>query len=220
VTVARGQFIVLEGTDGSGTTTQCRFLSEAIERRGIRCLVTCEPSKGPVGQLLRAALEKRLQRNGQAGSFDWATLALLFAADRADHVMFEIEPALAAGAWVISDRYTLSSLIYQSITAPRPEDARSWVTELNRHARAADLVIVLDVMSDVAEARRAARGGEEELFDRRELQTQLASAYCEANQYSGATLEHIDGNAPTERVAATIWETVQKHFPDLCSVGA
>ena len=87
-----------------------------------------------------------------------------------DHVRSEVEPSLLRGQWIISDRYTLSSLIYQSVTAPDPELAFPWVTELNRNARRPDLIVVLDVPKEVAEQRRATRGGPEELFDRRELQ--------------------------------------------------
>ena len=144
---APGRFIVLEGVDGCGSTTQTKRLVEALATRGYDARSTCEPSDGPVGALIRQALEKRLRdARGEARRFDWATLALLFAADRLDHVEATIAPALAAGAIVISDRYTLSSLVYQSVTAPSgSEEPLAWIHELNRAARAPDLTIVLDV---------------------------------------------------------------------------
>jgi dTMP kinase len=207
-----GKFIVLEGTDGSGTTTQAGLLERALVERGIDCAQTREPSRGPVGQLLRAALEKRLSRDDAFHGFDWATLALLFAADRMDHVRSEVEPSLQRGQWIISDRYTLSSLIYQSVTAPDPELAFPWVTELNRNARRPDLIVVLDVPKEVAEQRRAARGGPEELFDRRELQAKLADAYVSAERYSADVLVHIDGTVSVEAVAQQIWSVVVRRF--------
>jgi dTMP kinase len=209
---SKGKFIVLEGTDGSGTTSQSSLLCDALVKRGISCVKTREPSQGPVGQLLRSALEKRLIRVDNGQGFDWATLALLFAADRMDHLQNEVLPALTKGHWVISDRYTLSSLIYQSITAPEEEAGLAWVKELNRNALQPDLVIVLDVSPEIAESRRRARGGAEELFDRRELQAQLAKAYISAARYSTETLLHIDGAASMDAVAEQIIQGVCRKF--------
>lgn len=210
----RGRFVVLEGTDGSGTTTQCEVLVAALSAIGIRALATREPTAGPVGQLLRAALEKRLMRGAERqATLDWTTLALLFAADRADHVTNELEPTLANGTWVVSDRYDLSSLIYQSLTAPEPEAALVWVRELNVNALRPDLVIVLDVDAEVAAARRLARGGAEELFERRELQARLALAYLAAERYAPAeALVHVDGALPKADVSARLVELVRSRL--------
>lgn len=205
----RGRFIVLEGTDGSGTTTQCRRLGDALRARGQDCLETREPSVGPIGKLLRAALEKRLEREHGNRGFDASTLALLFAADRLDHVASEIAPALEQGQWVVSDRYTLSSLIYQSLTAVDPEAALQWVTVLNREAMVPDLVLVLDVGAEVAASRRAARGGPEELFDGQSLQSRLAVAYEGAERYSHNPVRHIDGALDADAVFSRIWREVE-----------
>jgi dTMP kinase len=175
---------------------------------GVSCVETREPTAGPIGRLLRAALERRLD----GGRLDWKTLALLFAADRTWHVENEILPALAEGRWVVSDRYTLSSLIYQSATAPEPAEARDWVQQINARALVPDLTIVLDVAAETAEARRAARGGPEELFDARELQHRLARAYVNAEQYDSSTIVHVDGTLALEVVAAKVHAEVM-----LCS---
>src|SRR5688500_15875611 len=90
----RGAFIVLEGLDGAGTTTQLGRLAEALRARGQRVHTTCEPSTGPIGALIRQALTGRLGLPGGRGPLDDATLALLFAADRTDHLAAEIMPAL------------------------------------------------------------------------------------------------------------------------------
>src|SRR5690606_25682164 len=109
-----GRLIVLEGIDGSGTTTQARWLGEALEQRGHAVIVTREPTSGPIGLLIRQALQQQLpSENGQSVQLDFRAMALLFAADRVDHNQRLILPALAAGKIVISDRYTLSSLLYQ-----------------------------------------------------------------------------------------------------------
>jgi dTMP kinase len=165
---------------------------------------------------LRAALEKRLTRDDGFVGFDWATLALLFAADRMDHVRCEIEPIVQQGHWVISDRYALSSRIYQTLTAPISERALDWVDALNSKARRPDLVIVLDVSGEVAEQRRSARGGPEELFDRRELQAKLAEAYLSSERYSDDEIVHVDGAQSIDEVARRVFVEIAKRFLRVC----
>ncbi|MGC4086462.1 MAG: dTMP kinase [Polyangiaceae bacterium] len=199
-----GRFIVLEGVDGCGSTTQTRRVVEALRERGHHAYATCEPSDGPVGALIRSALEKRLQApDGTPRRLDWATLALLFAADRLDHVASFIEPKLAAGAVVVSDRYTLSSVVYQSVTAPPGvSDAVRWIEELNRAARLPDLTIVLDVSVEVAAERRRARGGPEELFDALSTQRRLSSGYAEGEKLApGQRVVHASGEGSAEQVS-------------------
>ncbi len=147
----RGRFIVLEGIDGAGTTTQAALLADALrERLGVEVELTREPTDGPLGRVLRAALTGRER-------LDPVTLALAFAADRADHVhnpRTGIAAALAAGRWVVSDRYVLSSLAYNRggiVT-------RDWLTAINRHALAPDLTLFLAVDPELALKRIAARG--------------------------------------------------------------
>ncbi|HEX5726949.1 MAG TPA: dTMP kinase [Longimicrobiaceae bacterium] len=162
----RGLFIVLEGIDGSGTTTQAQLLTEHLAGRGHRAYATNEPSSGPVGMLIRLALSGRLlgptlryhdadEDRDDAGdtTLDARTLALLFAADRMDHLVTQVEPNLARGRHVVCDRYLLSSLAYQGLSLPE-----EWVLEINRHARVPDLTFYLDVPVEHARMRmRAAR---------------------------------------------------------------
>src|SRR5690242_14637174 len=107
----RGMLVALEGIDGSGTSTQMGPLAALVRARGCEVVTTAEPTGGPIGMLLRQALRRQLR-------LDDATLALLFAADRLDHLSHEVEPALARGAVVLTDRYILSSYAYQSSTLP------------------------------------------------------------------------------------------------------
>ena len=94
---SRGLFVVLEGLDGAGTTTQCEALGQALRAAGKRVATTREPSDGPVGMLIRQALTGRLGL-GRGAPLTPDAMALLFAADRVDHVASEIEPALKKGA--------------------------------------------------------------------------------------------------------------------------
>lgn len=166
-------FIVLEGIDGSGTTTQLDRLAAHLSARGRRVHTTREPSQGPIGRLLREILLGGHRLPDGAG-VDGLAMALLFAADRRDHLTREIEPALGAGLDVISDRYLLSSLAYQA-----QEADRAWVAGLARDLRPADVTIVLDVPVAVAAARRRAAGRPDERYDADEMQARVAARYRE-----------------------------------------
>jgi dTMP kinase len=208
---SRARFIVLEGIDGSGTTTQTRLLAEYLESVGRSTLATREPSAGPVGQLLRSMLSDPAGRPDRG----WGTLALLFAADRLDHLQREIEPALAAGRSVVGDRYDVSSLAYQSATAGSGCDVLPWIAAINSRARRPDLTLVIDVEPDVAERRRLARGGVPELFEQRQLQARLAALYASAEQLvPGDLLLHVDGGGSVAEVAGAIRRAVEQALPD------
>jgi dTMP kinase len=201
-----GVFIVIEGIDGAGTTTQAERYAAHLRAQRRLVHVTREPSGGPIGSLLRLVLTHRLPLPGARSA---ETMALLFAADRLDHVGAEIEPLLRDGHVVISDRYDLSSLAYQAMTAVGDGrdhgDTLRWIRELNRHARRPDVTVVLDVTPDVAEQRRRSRGGAQELFDHAELQARLAATYRRAEELvPGDTLVHIDGSGAPDEVSRAI----------------
>jgi dTMP kinase len=170
-----GRFIVLEGIDGSGTTTQAQLLVKALSSSGIQARFTHEPSTGRVGRLLRQLLSGE-----DSVAPTWDAMALLFAADRLEHVANEIAPALSAGITVICDRYDLSSLAYQSATAPTAEAVVPWLRSINQRALRPDLTLILDVDPELAELRRSERGEPLELFEHRDLQRRLAQIYATA----------------------------------------
>ena len=144
--MAQGSLIVLEGIDGSGTTTHAKRLVEYLNARGIKVHLTAEPSQGSVGKFLRQALRDK--------TLDPHTDALLFAADRTEHTLKEILPKIQDGYIVISDRYLLSTVCYQSAkSAVNPE----WIFTINRKAIEPDLTILLDVDPRVSLARIADR---------------------------------------------------------------
>jgi dTMP kinase len=136
-------------------------------------------------------------------------MALLFAADRMDHLDSTIAPALRAGQVVVSDRYDLSSLAYQSVTAHNGPESIPWIRELNSQALRPDITIVIDVPAEVAEERRRARGGAEELFDAREIQARLATVYARAQELVPSDhVLHVPGVGEVQEVASRIFETV------------
>jgi dTMP kinase len=196
-------FIVLEGIDGSGTTTQLGLLERHLEGRGRRVHPTREPSQGPVGRLLREILRGR-HRHSDGAPVDGLAMALLFAADRRDHLRREIEPALANGADVVSDRYLLSSLAYQA-----QEADRSWVASLARDLREPDLTLLLDLPIATAAARRRAAGRTEERYDADPIQARVASRYRELVAGDpGATV--IDARGGIEDVARAVVAAVDR----------
>jgi dTMP kinase len=199
----RGRFIVVEGLDGAGTTTQSRRLAERLRGGGRRVHVTAEPSGGPAGALARLVLSRRLGGAAGEGGFDPGALALLFAADRLDHLAAEIAPRLAAGEDVVSDRYTLSSLAYQSLTC----GDLAWVEAVNARARAPDVTLFLRVSPRTAIARRRADDGGGELFEVPEFQRKVARAYercVERLRDRGERVEILDGERPVEEVTAAL----------------
>jgi dTMP kinase len=204
-----GRFIVLEGIDGSGTTTQAARLVAELGRRGVPAMATCEPTAGPVGKFIRSALKGELRaETGAPHALPWSSMALLFAADRLDHVESVIAPALRDGTTVVCDRYVLSSLAYQSTTSPEGEAAVPWIRALNSHALRADLTIVLDVADDVARTRRESRGGKPELFEVNDLQRRLALVYASAESLlPGEPVVHV-ADGPVDDVAARILAAV------------
>lgn len=206
----RGAFVALEGIDGSGTTTQAQRLAQALRAEGWPVRVTCEPSEGPVGGLLRQALAGRVGLPGDAGPLSSRTLALLFAADRTDHLDALVLPALARGEIVLTDRYLLSSLAYQGSALPM-----RWVEELNAFAVRPDLTLFIEVSAAVAARRRALRGGAEELFDADDAQRRIARAYRAAirRRRTRERIVCLDGTAPPEEVTARALEAIRKVLP-------
>jgi dTMP kinase len=201
----RGKLIVLEGIDGSGTTTQLERAVAYLAARGHPAVATREPSLGPVGRLLREALLGKL-RMPDGAPMDGRTMALLFAADRVDHVQREIEPHLAAGTSVVSDRYLLSSLAYQA-----EEADRAWVAALARGIPAADLTILLDVPVEVAARRRAAAGRPVERYDADSYLAKVAGNYRQLAQGQAGVVV-LDGTGSKDEVTAAVCEAIAARF--------
>lgn len=201
--LGRGLLIVLEGIDGAGTTTQMHRLAQALTAMEVSVHTTREPSDGPVGRLCRDFLA------GAHTPVDQTTLSLLFAADRADHLQREVEPALGEGKVVISDRWYHSSLAYQGTG-----EERLWIAELNRRARRPDLTIYVDVPPEVAAERRAQANRTDEIYDALATQRRVEAGYRAVIEMLRPVerIDIVDGNRPVAEVTVDIVCTVR----DLC----
>jgi len=190
------RLIVLEGLDGAGTTTQARRLAGHLNDHGHPAHATREPSDGPIGRLIREMLTGHHAIAGQA--IGQSTFGLLFAADRLDHLQREVEPQLAAGKLVVSDRWYHSSLAYQGTGADR-----DWITAINARARRPDLTIFLQVRPEVAAQRRVAAGRVQELFEDLQMQQEVDAGYrATITELTalGERIDVIDGELPPDAV--------------------
>ena len=147
--MTRGRFVVLEGGDGSGKSTQAALLGSWLRGHGIVVLETFEPGAGATGAILRELLLHGPETVTPVAE------ALLMAADRAQHVATEIEPALARGEWVVCDRYVPSSLVYQGVVRGIGVEVVEQLSEVATAGLMPDVVVVLDVPDAVADERRA-----------------------------------------------------------------
>lgn len=210
-----GRFIVLEGIDGAGTTTHAKRLYKSLRHRELDVEKTFEPTGGPIGGLIRQVLQHRLLVSDNTGlrPFAWSTMALLFAGDRLDHLDSVVVPALREGKIVVSDRYVLSSLIYQSVTSPGGESVLPWIRTLNERALRPDLTLVLDVSVETAEKRRKQRSGADEMFDNRQIQERLAELYLRAEELvPGDRIVHVPAEGGIESVSERLIQAVDQEF--------
>lgn len=194
---ARAPFIVFEGLDGAGTTTQAQRLVEALKAKGRAAQFTREPSDGPIGTLIRQALTHRL-RLPNGNRMIPETMGLLFAADRTDHMAAEVEPLRANGTAVVCDRYMLSSIAYQG-----QELDPAFVQAINAKASPPDLTLFVRVSPETALRRRQGRALAEELYEKLETQKRVAAGYdLAANQLREPHhIVTIDGEGTIEAVA-------------------
>jgi dTMP kinase len=192
---------VLEGLDGAGTTTQMRLLSERLAREGTPHVATFEPTDGQIGKLLRSILARDVRAHPR-------TIALLYAADRSEHVhdpASGIEAHAKKGQMVICDRYLFSSLAYQSI-----ECGLDFVLGLNSGFPLPQRLFFLDTPVEVCQERLAERG-KRELYDAAGFQTRVRDAYLRAiERYAGTGMQVslIDGDRPAGLIHGDIWKII------------
>lgn len=194
-------FVVLEGIDGSGTTTQLARLARRLDASGLPHAESSEPTGGPIGRLLREAL---------SGSFAACpeTVARLFAADRGEHISGAggILELTSGGTLAISDRYLFSSLAYQGLTCGPELPAL-----LNAPFPLPELLLFFELDPQTAMGRMASRT-KLEIYENLDFQKRVAAAYAavmDSFQDSGMIIVRIAAHETPESIEETIWSSVE-----------
>ena len=190
----KGAFICIEGLDGCGKTTQAKLLVEKLQKSH-NAVYTAEPSRGKIGTFIRNRIlygEKRPPTDVEA---------LLFAADRIEHVENEIKPALVQGQLVISDRYVYSSLAYQGAAGLSLE----WIEKVNEHALKPDLAVFIDVDPKTVMRRLKPK---KSVMENLETQQKVRDIYLKF--VAKGELARIEGDKPLLEVADALSVVVLK----------
>lgn len=195
----RGKLLVFEGIDGTGKSTHIRLLTEYLEARGITVRTSFEPTHGEWGMRVRAAAI-----SGQRLSIEKEIECLL--RDRREHVEQLIEPALAAGSWVLLDRYYLSMMAYQGASGANVQQIRAWNESF---APEPDLAFLLDIPVELSMQRIQERGQGGDAFEKRSFQEACARIYAEMEM---PWLCRIPANGTREETQAAIRAEVQQRL--------
>jgi dTMP kinase len=203
-----GRFVVFEGLDGSGKTTQMARIQKRLTRMGIDAVATCEPTEGPVGGLIRQMLAGRIVT-------DPRTLAALFAADRTDHLVTPdtgVTALMEKGRTVLCDRYYFSSYAYHA-----KDMDLEWVITLNAvnaQILKPDLTLFIDVAPNTCLERIRAGRTHLDLFEKIDILTRVRDNYFAAFERlkDQETVKVVDGNASEDEVEQAIWYQISHMF--------
>ena len=202
---ARGRFLVLEGGEGAGKSTCAATLAREIESMGHEVVMTREPGGCELAEDIRAML----MRDWTPGMPAMSELLLMFAA-RAAHIAQKIEPALARGSWVISDRFTDASYVYQGVARGLGQEAVATLETLVQGQFRPDLVILLDISVEIGLQRVAVRQ-DDNRFDRESIsfhekvrQAYLAQAAAHPERYCV-----VDAAQSLEQVEASVVDALK-----------
>ncbi len=204
----RGKFITFEGGEGTGKSTQAGLLARKLESLGLGVLLTREPGGSPGAEIIRHVL-----LSGAAKPLGADAEAMLFAAAREDHVRCTIAPALAAGKWVVCDRFADSTRVYQGALGQVDRRLIKGLERVSIGDLSPDLTLILDVPVDVALERRALRRGDAppDRFEAEnvEFHQKLREAFRALAADEPERCVIIDASVPRVQVAKDIWDTVQ-----------
>jgi dTMP kinase len=193
----KGKFIVLEGLDGAGLSTQAMMLAHHLKQKGFPVLLTKEPTNSIIGGLSKSALRGEFVASPRS-------LQLLFCADRAYHLDKEIEPALSRGKIVVCDRYLFSTLAYGYVSKINFK----WLRYINLNFRLPDIGIFIDVKPSTSLARISDEEAGLQLFEEKEKLMKVRQAYMQiAKEFH---LKKVDGDRDISAVSSKINEIVEK----------
>ncbi len=204
---SRGKFIVIEGPDGAGSSTQVERISNYFLEKGNKVLVTKEPTNNLIGGLIRGVLTHQW-------TLDSYAIQLLFCADRAHHLDWEIEPALNRGMYVVVDRYVPSTVVFGASSVPNTSKYGGnydfwWnkLMELNKPFLVPDLTILLDIDPQVCVDRISMRASKE-LFEVHDVLLRVTQGYKRfAQEYPNTVLVSAQGSR--DEVYARIVNTIE-----------
>jgi dTMP kinase len=204
----RGSFITLEGGEGAGKSTQARRLADWLRGRGRAVLVTREPGGPPRAEVLRELL-----LSGRVAPFGPEAEALVFAIARAEHLVETIRPALAAGQWVISDRFADSTRAYQGaagVDAALLDRLEAIAVGPDRP----DLTLILDLPPELGLARMRARSGDPDRFEADDLAAHAArrAAFLAIAAREPQRCAIVDAGADEDAVAAALQRVVAERL--------
>jgi dTMP kinase len=208
----RGLFVVFEGGEGAGKSTQVQLLAELLRAQGRDVLVTREPGATEVGERIRNLL---LHEEPTSGTLTPRAEALLYAADRAHHVAALVRPALARGEVVISDRYVDSSLAYQGAGRTLPVDEVSWLSSWATGGLRPDLTVLLDVEPQVGLARSGARSAGADRLERESdaFHERVRYAFLDLAAVDSSRYLVLDANRSPESIVNVVAERIAELLP-------
>jgi dTMP kinase len=196
--MAGGKFVVFEGIEGSGKSTQAKLLYEELTRHGEKCILTSEPTDSMVGKLIRELLKS-------GNPIDIRTLQLLFIADRSEHVENLIKPKLAEGYTVITDRYAPSTIVYGSAFGKKHGLKMSYLINSHKPFISPDLLFFVSVSPEKAFERLQSRNSVKERFDELKSLKALEKNYERlSKKYYPSSWRKIDGSNGIDAVKAEI----------------
>lgn len=211
-----GRFITFEGGEGAGKSTQLRLLAQALEARGLSVLTTREPGGSPGAEAIRTLLV-----TGETGRWDGLTEALLHYAARRDHLRCTILPALAAGTWVLCDRFNDSTLAYQGFGHGAERAGLDALYRMVAGDLRPDLTLILDLPVEQGLSRAGLRNGTggEDRYERmdRSFHERLRQGFRSIAEGEPARCAVIDATPDTEEVHAAVLATVLARLPEAAS---
>ena len=204
-----GRFITFEGGEGAGKTTHARLLADALRAAGLDVVETREPGGTPGAEQIRELLI-----HGEVGRWDAMSEALLHFAARRDHVRRVIQPALAAGKWVLSDRFADSTMAYQGYGHGLGREVIEQLYALTVGALVPDLTVVLDLPIDVGLRRTAKRREKDERYMKlgRNFHERVRSGFSEIVSRNSSRCILLSSDEPIERVSMKIWQIITSRF--------